>query len=73
MDAIITILQSIFTADNVVNLLGVSGGAALVSAYISSKSKAKNPFLRFVDQLLRDVLNAIGFNFNKANNSDDDR
>ena len=66
-------LQSLLSADNIWNLLGGVGVAAVISAWISSKSTHKNPIIRFIDQLARDLVNIVALNVNKARNADDDR
>ena len=68
---ILGFLLQYLTADNIWNLLSAVGVASVIQAYISSKSTAKNPVIKFIDQLVRDLLNIIAFNINKAKNLDD--
>ena len=68
---LITFISQFVTAENIWNLLAFSGVAAVVQAYISSKSSHKNKFIKFVDQLVRDLINIVAFNFGKAKNEDD--
>ena len=70
---LIDFITKFINADSVWAIFGTVGIASAISAYVSSKSTAKNPILKAVDQLFRDLVNIIALNIFKAVNKDDDR
>jgi len=70
---LISMLFKYINAETIWTILSGVGVASVIQAYTSSKSTAKSPILRHLDQLVRDLLNLAAFNVNKAANKDDDR
>jgi hypothetical protein len=70
---LIQFLAGFLTVDNLVNLSPIIVVAGIISAFLNSKSTHPNPWIRAVDQLFRDIANAVALNVFKAKNGDDDR
>ena len=70
---IVSFILQYINADSIWSILSAVGIASVIQAYVSSKSSAKNPILNAIDQLVRDLLNIVAFNINKAKNKDDPR
>ena len=71
IDTIFQFISGFLSYETLKNFAPIVALAAIISAFTSSKATHKNPVIKGIIQLVKDLINIAAFNIVKAKNQDD--